>query len=91
MFIAVGYEFSNDDRAKIKAKLSVVERDLFSRYLEADLICLEEEGDTIPVSKLFTNSYRIMRSDSRTLLQDAPVSRCFYLEVEPEDCLPVNS
>ncbi|XP_063687544.1 uncharacterized protein LOC134820841 [Bolinopsis microptera] len=52
MFIAVGYEFSDDDRRKIKAKLSGVERELFTRYLEANSMCLEEIGDTIPINPL---------------------------------------
>jgi len=56
MFIAVGYKFTEDDRTNIKAKLSGVERELFTRYLEANSMCLEEIGDTIPVS----SSHNIM-------------------------------
>ena len=56
MFIAVGYKFTDDDRTNIKAKLSGVERELFTRYLDANSMCLEEIGDTIPVS----SSHNIM-------------------------------
>ena len=49
MFIAIGFKFSSADREKLKAMLSGVERDLFSRYLEADLVCLEERKQSIPV------------------------------------------
>ena len=49
MFIAVSYKFSDSDKTKITAKLSGVGKELFLRYLEADLICLEEAKYTIPV------------------------------------------
>ena len=49
MFIAIGYKFSSADREKLKVMLSGVERDLFLRYLEADLVCLEERKQSIPV------------------------------------------